>query len=92
MSEATEKGSSLNDIFDDDATIASDNFDYIECGENYVCINEDYALYGMCLKCGSLNNIATCTHCNVNFIVEEGINIDEPAYYTNCYKKLFEEY
>lgn len=50
-----------------EATIASDNLECEVCGEKYICINENYAPVGMCLKCGEMINIDTCDQCGRSF-------------------------
>ena len=36
-------------------SIASENLECFECGEKYVCVDEVYAPYGMCLNCATMN-------------------------------------
>lgn len=38
-------------------TIASDTLECEWCGERYVCINNKYATYGLCFRCGTINEI-----------------------------------
>lgn len=71
-------------------TIASDELECPECGEKYICIQGNYAPYGMCLNCGIQHKLHQCTYCNVEMILDEGVIIDEPMYCEQCYKKLFQ--
>lgn len=43
-----------------ETSIASDELECQACGEKYICINEEHAPVGMCLKCGEMNRIVTC--------------------------------
>lgn len=65
--------------------IASDELECENCGEKYICIHEEYAPVGLCLKCGEMNNIVTCIHCGKEFIVNDDFTIDEPVYCEDCY-------
>lgn len=42
-----------------------------ECGEPYICINEDYAAFGTCLNCGAHNEIVKCDRCEIYFEGED---------------------
>lgn len=58
-----------------------------ECGELYICINEEYAEFGTCLNCGAKNDITICERCECYFQVEDD---EVPALCQNCieyYKK-----
>lgn len=70
-----------------ETSIAADELECQACGENYICINEEYAPVGMCLKCGEMNRIVTCVQCGKNFIV----NADkgEVVYCEDCSTDLF---
>ena len=35
-----------------------------DCGESYICIDEDFAPIGVCLNCGAENDINKCSACN----------------------------
>lgn len=78
------------EMFGFDTTIASDELECMECGERYICINEDYAPVGMCLRCGVRNQVVTCAHCGMDFIINANIMVNEPIYCENCKKKLFQ--
>jgi hypothetical protein len=71
-------------------TIASEELECPECGEKYICIQGDYAPYGMCLNCGIQHKLHQCTYCNVEMILDEDVIIDEPMYCEQCYKRLFQ--
>lgn len=34
------------------------------CGESYICIDENYAEFGCCLNCGEMNEIYLCEKCD----------------------------
>lgn len=61
-----------------------------ECGEEYICINEEYAPLGTCLNCGAKNRIIYCTNCECPI---EAVDIEdedeEPHYCPACNEKLF---
>lgn len=38
-----------------ETTIASDTLECTKCGEKYVCVNDKYAIYGLCFNCGHIN-------------------------------------
>lgn len=39
------------------------------CGEEYICVNEEYGEIGRCLNCGEMNDIYKCESCN-NYVDE----------------------
>ncbi|EJR80199.1 hypothetical protein [Bacillus cereus] len=52
-----------------------------ECGEGYVCINDDIGEQGMCLNCGAKHEVSTCERCKVTY----NQNIDGEEYLCeNC--------
>ncbi|WP_437403554.1 hypothetical protein [Bacillus tropicus] len=52
-----------------------------ECGEEYVCVNDDIWEQGMCLNCGVKHEISTCERCEVTY----NPNIDGGEYLCdNC--------
>lgn len=53
-----------------------------ECGEEYICVDENYGSYGQCLNCGVANDISVCERCGCYFEGEptEG----EPDFCENC--------
>lgn len=53
-----------------------------ECGEEYVCVDENYGTFGQCLNCGEMNEIAICSRCECFF--EGDVNEDEPVFCDNC--------
>lgn len=61
-----------------------------ECGEEYICIDEEYAPIGTCLNCGAKNHIIYCTNCECPI---EAVDIEEkdeePHYCPTCNEKLF---
>lgn len=56
-----------------------------ECGEPYICVNEDYASYGTCLNCGAYNEIVKCDRCETYF---EGSCTDDVNLCDNCKEYL----
>ena len=53
-----------------------------ECDEEYICVNEDYGVFGQCLNCGEMNDISICYRCSCYF---EGVSSDdEPVFCENC--------
>lgn len=71
-------------------SIASENLECFECGEKYVCVDEVYAPYGMCLNCATMNILARCTYCNILMVFDTDMPVEEPVYCEYCYNKLFE--
>ncbi|WP_310605288.1 hypothetical protein [Anaerosporobacter sp.] len=63
-----------------------------ECGEEYICTDDDYAPVGTCLNCGAKNYIIYCTYCQCPI---EAVDIDEKdeeqCYCSACNNKLFGE-
>lgn len=52
------------------------------CGEHYICVNEEYAPFGTCLNCGEFNEIVECSRCSNYF---EGVADDDGlAFCENC--------
>lgn len=49
----------LCDWLESSTTIASDTLECAYCGKKYVCINEKYAVCGLCFYCGELNEIVS---------------------------------
>lgn len=47
------------------------------CGEDYICIDENYGVWGQCLNCGEKNDIRICDRCGCCFEEEneDGLNI-----------------
>lgn len=71
-------------------SIASENLECFECGEKYVCVDEVYAPYGMCLNCATMNILVRCTYCNILMVFDTDMPVEEPVYCEYCYNKLFE--
>ncbi|KNZ41681.1 hypothetical protein [Acetobacterium bakii] len=42
-----------------------------ECGNDYICIDENYAPFGKCLSCGTQNEIRICERCSCYFEQED---------------------
>ena len=64
----------------------------LECGEEYVCVDENYAEYGRCLNCGEMNSIVFCERCGCYF---EG-NVSDysegvPQICDNCVENMMAE-
>lgn len=59
-------------------SIASDELECEVCGEKYICINEEYAPVGLCLRCGEMNHIVTCAQCGRSFTVDFDVTMEEP--------------
>lgn len=61
-----------------------------DCGDEYICIDDNYAPIGVCLNCGTRNHILYCSYCQCPI---EAIDIDEKneeLYYCSyCNDKLF---
>lgn len=53
-----------------------------ECGEDYICINENYGTFGQCLNCGEINEICLCDRCGNYFEGEEAET--ETNFCDNC--------
>jgi|GEM_PF-681578 len=53
-----------------------------ECGEDYICVDENYGAFGQCLNCGEMNDICLCDRCGSYFEGEP--NDDEPNFCENC--------
>lgn len=53
-----------------------------ECGEEYICIDENYGTLGQCLNCGEMNDICFCDKCESYF---EGVGDEgEANFCENC--------
>lgn len=52
------------------------------CGECYICVNEDYNEYGKCLNCGEHNDIVRCARCES--FCEGDPDSAEPQFCDNC--------
>lgn len=62
------------------------------CGEEYICIDEDYAPIGTCLNCGTHNRIIYCVYCQCPIEAMESNDTDDELHYCSfCYDKLFNE-
>jgi len=57
-------------------SIASENLECSECGEKYVCIDEIYAPYGMCLNCSAVNKLIRCTYCNMLMVIDTDMSVE----------------
>ncbi|KEI03002.1 hypothetical protein [Clostridium botulinum] len=56
-----------------------------ECGEKYICINENFAEYGKCLNCGEMNEIYLCERCGNYFEdYDDDYEDDVPRLCRNC--------
>lgn len=55
-----------------------------ECGEEYICVDENYGTFGQCLNCGEMNEITTCSRCECFF--EGHGNEEELVFCDNCLK------
>ncbi len=63
-----------------------------ECGEEYICIDDEYAQVGTCLNCGAKNKIVYCTYCQCSVeAIDVDDSIEEPAYCNYCNDKLFSD-
>jgi hypothetical protein len=56
-----------------------------ECGQEYICVDENYGEFGRCLNCGEMNYIDICSRCSCYFETW-GVsnNEDEPKFCDNC--------
>lgn len=59
------------------------------CGEDYICVDENYGDWGQCLNCGEINEIAVCARCECYFEGES--DGDEPVFCDNCLERFDEE-
>ncbi len=48
-----------------------------ECGEEWVCIDEDYAPYGTCINCGNENEIVSCIRCGTLMNINDANHISD---------------
>ena len=63
-----------------------------DCGEEYICINDEYAPFGTCLNCGARNHIIYCTYCQCPVEAVDIEEKDEEQHYCPyCYDKLFRD-
>jgi hypothetical protein len=63
-----------------------------ECGEEYICIDDEYAPVGTCLNCGAKNHIIYCTYCQCPIEAIEKDDAGEDQHYCSfCEEKLFGE-
>ncbi|MCF2650586.1 hypothetical protein [Niallia circulans] len=61
-----------------------------DCGEEYICIDNEYAPVGTCLNCGAKNHIIYCTYCQCPIEAEEITDKNETLNYCSfCDDKLF---
>lgn len=62
-----------------------------DCGEEYICINEEYAEEGTCLNCGAKNHIINCMYCGstIEAVDEDDFDEEEIYYCDYCQEKLF---
>ena len=60
-----------------------------ECGEDYICVDENYGTFGQCLNCGEINSIAMCERCSCYFEGES--SNEEPVFCENCLDYFAEE-
>ena len=61
-----------------------------ECGEEYVCINEDFAEAGVCLNCGTRNKIIYCANgCGpVEAVCEDDFDDEKTYFCVYCEEKI----
>jgi len=52
------------------------------CGEEYICIDENYGVLGQCLSCGEMIDISVCDRCGCHFEGEP--SEDGPDFCENC--------
>lgn len=73
-----------------DTSITEKDVYCCECGEEYLCINDEYAPVGMCLNCGTMNHIIYCTNCSCPVEAVDVDDQDDELHYCNyCNEKLF---
>ena len=61
-----------------------------DCGEEYICIDNEYAPIGTCLNCGAKNHIIYCTYCQCPIEAEEITDENQMQQYCSyCEGKLF---
>ena len=60
-----------------------------ECGEEYICIDENYGALGQCLNCGEMNDICFCDRCESYF--EGTADDDGPNFCENCLEDFNKE-
>lgn len=66
------------------STIVSNELECPKCNETYICIDEEYAPYGMCLYCGNEYTIWRCSNCDTEMLFEKDAVIDGPIYCSYC--------
>ena len=59
------------------------------CGENYICIDENYAEFGCCLNCGEMNEVYECEKCGE--YCDEVYDVAGVQVCENCYQKFKDE-
>lgn len=60
-----------------------------ECGEEYICIDENYGALGQCLNCGEMNDICFCDRCESYF--EGTADEDGPNFCESCLEDFNKE-
>ena len=55
-----------------------------ECGEEYICVDENYGVFGQCLNCGEMNEICLCDRCGCYFEGESNEYRDAPNLCDSC--------
>jgi len=48
-----------------------------ECGEDYICVDQDYGVFGQCLNCGEINEINECERCQCHYESYENSDVCE---------------
>ena len=57
------------------------------CGEDYICVDEEYGTYGQCLNCGEQNSVSICDRCGCYYEeAGDGSNICD-----NCWEDIDSE-
>lgn len=74
-----------------DSSITERDLFCCECGQEYICNNNEYAPIGMCLNCATMNYIVYCTYCNcpIEAIDIEVKGDEKQNYCISCNDKLF---
>lgn len=70
--------------------VTFDEMECFNCGNNYVCMDEEYTAFGLCLNCGAMIKVIRGTHCDCEVMtLPENKELDELVYCDMCQSNLF---